>query len=233
MLPCPPRALRRTPRRQNPLPPPCEYPPGCSRARARRRRDGTLPADEARFDACKGEVRDQASHYRQPTKPRFYGRRGKKNGGREGFPRLAAVCWAGGQPETPSRNSSLDAMRSTMTASYHLTRCGTIENRSFVTFSRISGASGAHAPPMLVSVRFFSRFCAWAQPPSRSFACWLTAGFTPASGSAGLWVFPALAYGTSSGGSKRWACAYSRYAAAVTGWPRLSTCSSWMDSRQD
>src|SRR2546428_12055618 len=42
-----------------------------------------------------------------------------------------------------------------MTASYHLTRCGTIENRSFVTFSRISGASGAHAPPMLVSVRFF------------------------------------------------------------------------------
>ena len=42
-----------------------------------------------------------------------------------------------------------------MTASYHLTRRGTIENRSLVTFSRISGAYGVHAPPVLVFVRFF------------------------------------------------------------------------------
>src|SRR5206468_9608303 len=28
-------------------------------------------------------------------------KRAKKNGGREGFPRLAAVCWAGGQLEAP------------------------------------------------------------------------------------------------------------------------------------
>src|SRR5215467_3568608 len=37
-----------------------------------------------------------------------YDRRGtaqseKKNGGREGFPRLAAVCWAGGQLESARR----------------------------------------------------------------------------------------------------------------------------------
>src|SRR6266853_330006 len=56
---------------------------------------------------------------------RFWKRCVKKNGGREGFPRLAAVCWAGGQPETPSRNSSLGVMEFAMTASYHPTRCGT------------------------------------------------------------------------------------------------------------
>src|SRR6266852_2171821 len=34
---------------------------------------------------------------------RFWKEKIKKNGGREGFPRLAAVCWAGGQPECPTR----------------------------------------------------------------------------------------------------------------------------------
>jgi len=42
-----------------------------------------------------------------------------------------------------------------MTASYHLTPCGTIENPSYVTFSRIAEASRAYAPPVLVFVRFF------------------------------------------------------------------------------
>jgi len=42
-----------------------------------------------------------------------------------------------------------------MTGSYHLTPCGTIENRSFVTFSRIAEACRAYAPPVLVFVRFF------------------------------------------------------------------------------
>ena len=42
-----------------------------------------------------------------------------------------------------------------MTTSYHLTPCGTIENRSLVTFSRIAEASRAYAPPVLVFVRFF------------------------------------------------------------------------------
>src|SRR5437773_1563644 len=46
-------------------------------------------------------------------------------------------------------------MRFAMTASYHLTPCGTIENRSLVTFSRIAEASRAYAPPVLVFVRFF------------------------------------------------------------------------------
>jgi BirA family biotin operon repressor/biotin-[acetyl-CoA-carboxylase] ligase len=46
-------------------------------------------------------------------------------------------------------------MKFAMTASYHLTRFGTIENRSFVTFSRIAGASRADAPRVLVFVRFF------------------------------------------------------------------------------
>src|SRR6266576_868713 len=46
-------------------------------------------------------------------------------------------------------------MKFAMTASYHLTRFGTIENRSLVTFSRIAGASRAYAPPVLVFVRFF------------------------------------------------------------------------------
>ena len=46
-------------------------------------------------------------------------------------------------------------MKFAMTASYHLTSSGTIENRSFVTFSRIAEASRAYAPPVLVFVRFF------------------------------------------------------------------------------
>src|SRR5437773_11843807 len=46
-------------------------------------------------------------------------------------------------------------MRFAMTTSYHLTPCGTIENRSLVTFSRIAEASRAHVPPVLVFVRFF------------------------------------------------------------------------------
>src|SRR5437773_10881680 len=46
-------------------------------------------------------------------------------------------------------------MRFAMTTSYHLTPCGTIENRSLVTFSRIAEASRAYAPPVLVFVRFF------------------------------------------------------------------------------
>jgi hypothetical protein len=49
----------------------------------------------------------------------------KKNGGREGFPRLAAVCWAGGQPETLGGNSPPGVVKSAMTTSYHPTRCGT------------------------------------------------------------------------------------------------------------
>src|SRR5258708_27318688 len=56
---------------------------------------------------------------------RFWKEKVKKNGGREGFPRLAAVCWAGGQPKTPGRNSSPSVVKSAMTASYHPARCGT------------------------------------------------------------------------------------------------------------
>jgi hypothetical protein len=46
-----------------------------------------------------GTVRERAVYYRHPNQPRFSKGRVKKNGGREGFPRLAAVCWAGGQLE--------------------------------------------------------------------------------------------------------------------------------------
>src|SRR5260370_7685722 len=100
------------------------------------------------------------------TQQRFWKEKVKKNGGREGFPRLAAVCWAGGQPETPGGNSSPGVVKFAMTASYHPTRCGTslriflpadsrmtcaqsnetkIENRSFVTFSRTSVGSARAA----------------------------------------------------------------------------------------
>src|SRR5258706_13070616 len=129
-----------------------------------------------------------------------------------------------------------------------------IENRSFVTFSRTSGAfartandlagrnhnrdkpvflPGAHAPPVLVFVRFFSRSCAWAQPPFRCFGFWPTAAFTPESGSAGFLAFPAPQDGISSGESKPWACAYSRYQAAVTGWPKLLIFLVWLVLRRD
>src|SRR5258708_18933608 len=53
---------------------------------------------------------------------RFWKEKVKKNGGREGFPRLAAVCWAGGQPETPGGSSSPGVVKFAMTASYHPNR---------------------------------------------------------------------------------------------------------------